>query len=197
MPEPIFIYSAVNAAGKIVQGRVFAPTAKLAEKQLRDKGLSSVVVRLDYLPKETPRAGSKSPTQKINIDSPKEIPTQKFHLECPGCSNTLRLNVPLLNRKWKCPECKLKFAIESTDKKELIVKLFLSSCEPEPQREWHDVLSIAPDSSLSDIRKSYRKLIQKYHPDKVADLGAELIHLAEQRTKEINSAYEQALAARR
>jgi hypothetical protein len=42
----------------------------------------------------------------------------------------------------------------------------------------------------STIRKKYIELISKYHPDKVAELGPELIDLAEKKTKEINAAYE-------
>ena len=40
-----------------------------------------------------------------------------------------------------------------------------------------------------EIRAAYQKLIQKYHPDRVADLGPELQELAAQRTKELNAAY--------
>jgi len=42
----------------------------------------------------------------------------------------------------------------------------------------------------SDLRKKYLELISKYHPDKVADLGPELIEIAEKKTKEINAAFE-------
>ncbi len=40
------------------------------------------------------------------------------------------------------------------------------------------------------IRKKYIELISQYHPDKVAELGPELIELAEKKTKEINLAFE-------
>lgn len=42
----------------------------------------------------------------------------------------------------------------------------------------------------STIRKKYIELVSKYHPDKVSELGPELIELAEKKTKEINAAYE-------
>lgn len=195
MPDPIFTYSAVNGAGQTVHGKIFAPNASQAEQQLRDKGLISVVIRLTYLPKSKSKAGSKSPTQRINIDSPKVNHVEKFYLECPACLSTLRLSYPLLNRRWNCPECKLKFSIEPDLKGALAVQLHLAAYESERLREWHQVLNLTPDSSVSEIRKSYRRLIQKYHPDKVADLGTELVQLAEQKTKEINLAYERALAA--
>jgi len=40
------------------------------------------------------------------------------------------------------------------------------------------------------IRDTYRDLVKSYHPDKVAGLGAELRRVAEQKTKEINGAYQ-------
>lgn len=42
----------------------------------------------------------------------------------------------------------------------------------------------------SQIRKTYIDLINKYHPDKVSNLGDELKELAERKTKLINIAYE-------
>ena len=44
--------------------------------------------------------------------------------------------------------------------------------------------------NISDIEKRYRKIIKKYHPDKVAMMGDELQDLAEEKTKEIIEAYE-------
>ncbi len=38
--------------------------------------------------------------------------------------------------------------------------------------------------------KAYRQLSMKYHPDKVAHLGAEFKRVAEEKMKEINAAYD-------
>lgn len=54
----------------------------------------------------------------------------------------------------------------------------------------HRVLGVEPGASQDDIRRAYRRLATQYHPDKVAHLGADLRHLAEQKFKAIQAAYE-------
>jgi DnaJ like chaperone protein len=60
---------------------------------------------------------------------------------------------------------------------------------PKSARSPHDVLGIAPNASAEEIRAAYQTLVQKYHPDRVADMGREVREVAEQKTKEINAAY--------
>ena len=54
------------------------------------------------------------------------------------------------------------------------------------KRDYYEVLGIARDASADDIRKAYRKLAMKYHPDKNKDKPKE----AEEKFKEISEAYE-------
>jgi DnaJ like chaperone protein len=51
------------------------------------------------------------------------------------------------------------------------------------------VLGVSPHATQEEIRKAYRKLANKYHPDKVQHLGDEFKKLAEERFKEIEAAY--------
>lgn len=53
----------------------------------------------------------------------------------------------------------------------------------------YKVLGVDPSASDDEIKKAYRKLARKYHPDKYAD--SDLKELAEEKMKEINYAYEQ------
>ena len=53
----------------------------------------------------------------------------------------------------------------------------------------YDVLGIERGASQSEIKAAYRRLANKYHPDKVAHLGEEFQKLAEQRFKQIQEAY--------
>jgi DnaJ-domain-containing protein 1 len=54
----------------------------------------------------------------------------------------------------------------------------------------HDVLGVKPRASADEIRKAYQKLIAEYHPDKAETLAPEIREIAEQRTRQINRAYE-------
>ena len=58
-------------------------------------------------------------------------------------------------------------------------------------RESHEVLGVEPGADQEEIKKAYRALVNKYHPDKVAHLGDEFRKLAEIRFKEIQQAYQE------
>ena len=58
----------------------------------------------------------------------------------------------------------------------------------------YSVLGVSRDASDEDIKKAYRELARKYHPDKYA--GSDLAELAEEKMKEVNAAYDEILAMR-
>ena len=55
-------------------------------------------------------------------------------------------------------------------------------------RDPYEVLGVSPSDSDEDIKKAYRALARKYHPDNYHDNP--LADLAEEKMKEINEAYE-------
>ena len=59
-------------------------------------------------------------------------------------------------------------------------------------------LGVSPDASNADVKKAYRRLMNKNHPDKISSSnpGDEVLAEAERRTREVRSAYEM-LKARR
>ena len=61
--------------------------------------------------------------------------------------------------------------------------------------EWWSVLEVSSDASKDEIVRSYRRKIQRCHPDRVSGLAPEFVSLAESRTKALNAAYSEAMRA--
>ena len=55
----------------------------------------------------------------------------------------------------------------------------------------HKILEIEPESSPLEIKKAYRKMVKKFHPDKVQHLGKEHQNGAEEKFRKVQEAYEQ------
>lgn len=58
------------------------------------------------------------------------------------------------------------------------------------EAQYYEILGLEPGASLAEIKSAYRKLSMQYHPDKVAHLGEEFRHVAEEKMKELNQAYQ-------
>lgn len=54
----------------------------------------------------------------------------------------------------------------------------------------YKILEVTPDASKDELKKAFRKMAMKYHPDKVANLGADVKKQAEEKFRQVQSAYE-------
>ena len=63
----------------------------------------------------------------------------------------------------------------------------------------YGVLGLSEDASDDDIKKSYRRLMSQYHPDKLVSKGLpeEMMKFATEKTQDIKAAYDQIKEARR
>lgn len=55
----------------------------------------------------------------------------------------------------------------------------------------YSILGLTPEASDEDIKKAYRKMAVKYHPDKVSYLGEDFQAEAKEKFQKLNEAYEQ------
>lgn len=60
----------------------------------------------------------------------------------------------------------------------------------ERRRKALAVLGLYDGAKPAEIKRAYREMAAKYHPDRVAHLGPELMELTSEKFKEINAAYE-------
>jgi DnaJ like chaperone protein len=54
----------------------------------------------------------------------------------------------------------------------------------------YKILEIEKGASVEEIKKAYRKMAMKYHPDKVSYLGEDIKKAAEEKFKKVNEAFE-------
>jgi len=60
----------------------------------------------------------------------------------------------------------------------------------------YKILEISPDANDNEVKKAYRKMAMKHHPDKVAHLGQDVKKQAEEKFMKVQEAYENIKKAR-
>ncbi len=55
---------------------------------------------------------------------------------------------------------------------------------------YYKILEIEPDASNDEVKKAYRRMALKYHPDKVSHLGDDFKKVAEEKFQKVNEAYQ-------
>jgi DnaJ like chaperone protein len=93
---------------------------------------------------------------------------------------------------------------EVTALKEVALYLGLSNAEVDSMlnlkgnslEDAYKVLEISPNATDDEVRKAYRKLALKHHPDRVATLGEDVRNAAQKKFQEINTAKERIYKAR-
>lgn len=60
----------------------------------------------------------------------------------------------------------------------------------------YKILEIEPTATNEEVKKAYRTMAMKYHPDKVSYLGDEFQHSAKEKFQKVNEAYEDIKKAR-
>jgi DnaJ like chaperone protein len=54
----------------------------------------------------------------------------------------------------------------------------------------YKVLEVTPTATNEEIKKAYRNMALKHHPDKVSYLGEDIRKAAEEKFQKVNEAYE-------
>ena len=56
-------------------------------------------------------------------------------------------------------------------------------------KDYYGILGVTKESTDKEIKKAYRNLSKKYHPDKVQHLGEEFQSFAKEKMQKLNEAY--------
>ncbi|OIQ65885.1 DnaJ-like protein DjlA [mine drainage metagenome] len=133
------------------------------------------------------------PTQR-SAQTPSEAPV----IDCQGCSQKLRIKLGSESHEYSCPSCKSKFHASFSGG--VLSVVFVKSSgngadsrdddTPLTVKDAYKLFEADESSSWETIELSRRRLIQQYHPDKVAALGPKLKMVAEAEGKRINVAYD-------
>ncbi len=73
---------------------------------------------------------------------------------------------------------------------ESIQSMFLAN-ENSNSEKWYKILGLTKDATDSEVKKAYRKMAVKYHPDKLIGVSEDIKKLAEKKFLAVKEAYEQ------
>ena len=63
--------------------------------------------------------------------------------------------------------------------------------------KWYAILEVDKNATDNDIKKAHRKMVRKYHPDKLQGVGEDIVKLAEEKFLLVQQAYEQIMKSRK
>jgi DNA-directed RNA polymerase subunit RPC12/RpoP len=133
--------------------------------------------------------------------SKQEQPLQPEHkvIECHGCGQKLRIELDSVTRNYTCPKCKSAFHASFENRVLSVVFQNNASHSDDTkneddrhltEEEAYKLFGTDESTPWESIELTRRRLIQQYHPDKVAALGPKLRAVAEAEGKRINKAYD-------
>lgn len=124
---------------------------------------------------------------------------------CLSCNRKLHLGLPLHHEAYRCPSCNTEYQPVTLAAPKVVFLVVHPTQEantsarkeqrsgrvvPPHVRAALSTLQLHGHETFEEIRQAYHNVVKGYHPDKVAHLGPDLLRLAEERTKELNNAFE-------
>ena len=79
---------------------------------------------------------------------------------------------------------------------ESIQSMFIDQASENHLEKWFKILEINFDASDAQVKKAYRKMAMKYHPDRLQGVSEEIVKLAEKKFLLVQEAYENIMKSR-
>jgi PHP family Zn ribbon phosphoesterase len=142
-----------------------------------------------FLQKEGSASSGQKPPHKA---SPEQ---EKQHLvSCKVCDTRMRIPRKEMRISYRCPNCKALFEVAFIG--DVIEVTFVKEEASDKQGadrvtadNAHEILGVTKDASFAEIKASWRRLSQEYHPDKHHGLPERLMKASEKEMERINQAY--------
>ncbi|MDD3568831.1 MAG: TerB family tellurite resistance protein [Bacteroidales bacterium] len=174
----VLVAEVMRADGKVVRAELEFVKQYFLKNFGESASKEALMLLRDILKKEVPL---KDVCHQVrdNMDYPSRL--QLIHLlfgisNADGMLHPSEINVITNIASW--------IGISSADF-ESIKSMFFDSLE-----SCYKVLEVSPSATNEEIKKAYRNMALKYHPDKVGYLGEDIRRTAEEKFQKVNEAYE-------
>lgn len=78
-----------------------------------------------------------------------------------------------------------------------IKSMFISEKSSQGLDKWFNILEIDKNASDEEVKKAHRKMVMKYHPDRLQGVSKDIVKLAEEKFRNIQDAYEHIMKHRK
>ena len=80
---------------------------------------------------------------------------------------------------------------------ESIQSMFVDNRSDNSLEKYYKILGINNSASIDEVKKAYRKMAMKYHPDKLQGVSSDIVKLAEEKFQLVQDAYENIMKSRK
>jgi len=174
----VLVSAVMKADGKVVRSELDYVKAFFVKQFGEDTAREAVTMLRDMLKKNVPIADV---CRQISINMEYTSRLQLMHMLF-GISGADGYYHP---EELKMIESISGYLNISSRDFESIRNMFIPSTDSE-----YKILEVDPSASDSEIKRAYRRMARKYHPDTVSHLGEDLRLAAEEKFKKLNEAYE-------
>ncbi len=136
--------------------------------------------------------------QRQHGTHPQRRSAQSLQFKCLNCKTDLRIPSPLrLNYEYACPECRTMFSFQQASVTPMVLLVIPSGgfstgkVHPDKIKSALRAMHLNEAEDGSQVTSAYRELMKVYHPDKLIFMGEEVRKIAEEKSKTINTAYQE------
>ena len=80
---------------------------------------------------------------------------------------------------------------------ESIQSMFIDNKSNNSLEKYYKILAVNNSASVDEVKKAYRKMAMKYHPDKLQGVSSDIVKLAEEKFQIVQDAYENIMKSRK